>query len=431
MKKFTKIFTSVLIVLCLIPLSSCFIRDWFGGGKETLTVWCAGQDKEMITKMVDNFIKAKKPKVEKINVLVVEDDKTGLMLRSFYEGNNESNFSAEELTDLTNKKPATAGDVICMPHDQLGALVSKNYVSKITDDTHITDINKNTAPSVGAGKIGGVQYGFPSSFETHMLFYDTSIVTSGKEETLEGILSCVVPGGGFPFAMNFGDAYFSANWFFTYGCKLFGDSGEDASFCDFDSQNGIDAMTYVINNNEHFLNLYWIEETKKSATDQAIELFEAHKLGAYISGPWDANAITDALTFNYGCAKLPAVEGKAMKSFAGYKLYCVNEKSKDKNTSMDLAAWLTNTENQKTRFNKRSLIPVSSSLANDPSVVNSGKTAKALLEQGPYAIAMPSIPEIADFWKYTGPFTADCYNGLITTGQLPAKLGELAALIKK
>ena len=179
-------------------------------------------------------------------------------------------------------------------------------------------------------------------------------------------------------------------------------------------------MSYLIMNRDDFGNV---------ANDAAVELFREHKLGAYIGGPWDAGAVTEVLRGNYGCAALPVVSGRNMMSFAGFKLYCVNANTKNKTVAMDLAAWLTNPVNQKTRFQSRNLIPVSAELANDVDLAVS-TTANALMAQGPHAIAMPSIPEMSNFWTPTGEFTLACYNGEVGLSDLQIRLSELVAAIK-
>ncbi|MCL2664434.1 MAG: extracellular solute-binding protein, partial [Defluviitaleaceae bacterium] len=144
MKK--KITASIIIFLAVL-LVGCA-----GNKKEPLVVWCSQFDYEMISVMVESFKNAKKTDI-KIIVEICEDSET----REQIEGGNFA-------------------DVICIPHDQLGALADHGYLHPIANEKFFTEINKNTAPSVAAGRFGGVQYGFPSSFETHMLFYDKSIV---------------------------------------------------------------------------------------------------------------------------------------------------------------------------------------------------------------------------------------------------------------
>ena len=385
--------TLAIALLCAALLAGCN-----SGKNVTLTLWCAEMDKGIVTKMVSEFM-ATNPPVKDVLIEVCEDD----LARETFE-----------------KEPAAAADVICIPHDQLGALVSQGFLSEITAEKHLAAIKENAAPSIRAGQIENKQFGFPSSFETHMLFYDRSIISDSGAETLEGIVASAIPEGGVPFGMDFSNAYFTANWFYTYGCKLFGENGEDKDYCDFDSNGGIAAMTYLIENRANFGDLNG---------EAAVELFKEHKLGAFIGGPWDAAAITDALKGNYGCAELPNVEGKAMRSFAGFKLYCVNSDTKNKQAAMDLAAWLTNPDNQKTRFQERNLIPVALTLADDIDVAVS-TTAKAVMAQGANAIAMPSIPEMSNFWDPTGEFTLACFMGEIAIAELPAKLSELTATIK-
>ena len=382
-----------VIITCTVVLSGCN-----SGKQATLTVWCAQMDKEVVTTMVNGFL-ATKPAIKGINIEICEDDHA----REVFEDN-----------------PSAAADVICIPHDQLGALVSQGYLHEISEQRHVKEISENTTPSIRAGQIDSKQYGFPSSFETHMLFYDRSIISDSAAQTLEDIVTSAMPTGGIPFGMDFVNAYFTANWFYTYGCKLFGENGEDKNFCDFDSEAGIAAMTYLIENRNNFGN---------SDGNSAVELFKEHKLGAYVGGPWNAAAVTDALEGNYGCAKLPSVDGKEMQSFAGFKLYCVNANTKNKDVAMDLAAWLTNPDNQKMRFYERNLIPVALSLADDVDVAVS-TTAKAVIAQGTNAVAMPSIPEMSNFWEPTGDFTLACYMGEISVSELPEKLSELTAIIK-
>ena len=391
LKRITAVIT--VMTICLTLFSGCG-----GKGGSTLTVWCSEMDKGVVTEMVNAFLAANST-VKTIHVEVVEDD-----------------HARETFED----DPSAAADVICIPHDQLGALASRGLLHEITEEKYLTVIGENTAPSIKAGQIEGKQYGFPSSFETHMLFYDRSIISDSAAQTLEGIVSSAIPNGGTPFGMKFSDAYFTANWFFTYGCKLFGENGEDKDFCNFDSDAGIAAMTYLIENRESFGDM---------DGDAAIELFREHKLGAFIGGPWNAAAITEVLEGNYGCAKLPSVDGKEMQSFAGFKLYCVNSNTKNKQAAMDLAAWLTNPDNQKLRFVERKLIPVAMSLADDIDVAVS-TTAKAVMAQGVNAIAMPSIPEMSFFWDPTGDFTLACFMGEVPISELPARLTWLTTEIK-
>ena len=390
MKKILAAVTSIII--CAALISGCN-----SGKNVTLTVWCAEMDKKIITEMVNGFL-ATNPAIKGIEIEICEDDNT----RQTFEDDT-----------------AAAADVICIPHDQLGALVSQGYLLEITGDAHSKEIAGNTVPSVRAGQVEGKQYGFPSSFETHMLFYDKSVISDTAAQTLEGIIACDIPEDMIHFGMDFGNAYFTANWFYTYGCNLFGENGEDKDQCDFDSDAGIAAMSYLIDNRENFGDV---------TGDTVADLFREHKLGAYIGGPWNAAAITDALKGNYGCARLPDVAGKDMRSFAGFKLYCVNANTKNAKVAMDLAAWLTNPDNQKLRFQERNLIPVALSLADDIDVAVS-TTAKAVMAQGVNAVAMPSIPEMSNFWAPAGDFTLACFMGEISKSELPERLRELTAVI--
>jgi arabinogalactan oligomer/maltooligosaccharide transport system substrate-binding protein len=100
--------------------------------------------------------------------------------------------------------------------------------------------------------------------------------------------------------------------------------------------------------------------------DNQINLLETGTAVAAISGTWNANNIKDALGENYAATKLPtfsavlndgSLEQRQMVSFSGSKLIGVKSTSPNLSHAQAFADFLTNEENQVTRFTARGLGP--------------------------------------------------------------------------
>lgn len=129
-------------------------------------------------------------------------------------------------------------------------------------------------------------------------------------------------------------------------------------------------------------------------------------------------------------AKLPTINtgsaDKQMKSFAGYKLYCVKSNTQYPVAAMTLADFLTNEENQIKRFEMRQLLPTNKTAASNEKVT-SDATVAATLAQLEFGVAMPSVPKMSNFWTPTGAFTKDAFDGNIQAADMQAKLDSLVS----
>ncbi len=372
-----------------------------GGSKAIkLTVWGSADDQKMLTGMVNDFITSNSDKSYDISVRV----------------NGEDVAKDEALKDIE-----TAADVFAIANDQLGALVSADAVyenTKYADEVRST----RTESAITAASVGGKMYGYPSSSETYFLFYDKSKLTEDDVTSLEKILAKKQDSGTAPFAMDFGDAYFSSSFFMTAGCRVYGKDGQDSSSVDFNTEKGLEATKYLAS-----LKAQGAEDIPG---DSASSRFKAGKLASYISGSWKTESFKDALGDNFGVAKLPTIniggEDRNMVSFAGGKMYVVKSTTAHPLEAMALASYLTSQENQLKRYEQRALLPNNKELAQHEEILSNPAIA-AEIEQLKYSVATPAISQISKYWKPVEAFTKDAFDGKIAEKDMEQALNRLVS----
>ena len=88
---------------------------------------------------------------------------------------------------------------------------------------------------------------------------------------------------------------------------------------------------------------------------------------------------------------------------------------------MQLAEFLANEENQKLRFEVRSIAPTNLNLASDPTVLENEAVA-ALSLQTSYSTLQSSIPEMGNYWAPAEAFGNELLSGAITKDNAQEKL---------
>ena len=406
MLKFKKIIAVIAVISLTLTLTSC-------GGKtaqnntdtamQKLTVWGANDDQTMLGEMINDFKSKFTDFKNDIERKVTGEDKA----------------AEEALKDID-----AAADVFAISHDQLGSLVSAGAVYEISGEYKSKITEQCSENSVAAATYDGKLYGFPSSAETYLLYYDKSKLSAEDVKSLTTILKKDMGSNVYKFGMNFKEGYYGSSIFFTAGCTLFGKNGDDKTSCSFNNENGVKAAEFIKSlKSKNVLNC---------DENEALTQIKAGKLASYVTGPWKADAMKQALGDNYGVVKLPTAnitgDEAQMKSFAGYKIYVVNAKTKDPANAMKLAQHLTSEENQLKRFKSRELLPVNKNVARLDEV-NKDMTIKATLDQLNFAVPMPSIPQVSKYWTAFKSFTDDCFNGNIETKDIKSKLDAMVKQI--
>jgi arabinogalactan oligomer/maltooligosaccharide transport system substrate-binding protein len=368
-----------------------------------LTLWGSADDQALLKEQAAAFEKEHADKSYKVTVNVQDEDKAQQAI----------------LKDVD-----AAADVFCVPHDQLGALVEAGacYPNTVFADTVK---GSDDANAVQASTYKGTLYGYPRSVQSIFLFYNKSILSADDVKTMESMLQKAKAAGktcGWDMTNN----YDTAPLYFANGVKLFGDDGTDENGSTFNSAEALAVAKYIGG--------LKAQGVKNINDGDAEKLLKDGTLASQATGSWKAEAFKAALGDNYGVAKLPTINidgaDKQIISFAGYTLYLVNSHSKYPEASMQLADFLTNTDNQLKAFKVRGVVPANSKAAAD-STVTSDETVAAQLEQAKTSIPMPSLPQMTNFWSDSSmAYTRDIFEGKIKEADMQSKLNAWNDLLK-
>jgi arabinogalactan oligomer / maltooligosaccharide transport system substrate-binding protein len=373
-----------------------------------LTLWGAQNDQVMLKKMVDTFKKANPKKSYNIKIGVCGEDVA---------------------KDTILKDVDTAADVFAFASDQIAPLQSAGALMPITINTKKIKA-ANVAASVNAASVGGQLYAYPSSSDTYFLYYDKKFYKDSDVKSLETMMSKKLTNGATNFAMNLSNGWYIASFFYASGAQLFGSTGVDPTKCDFNSAKGLAAGKYII---DLVAQGAKFKDYGQNYDSSICQNFKERKLGAAVSGTWNAAAIQKALGNDYAATKLPTINlnGKAvnMGSFANFKLYGVNSHSKYAADAMALAEWLTNQGNQLVRFQTRSFAPTNVALSQHTQILNMNKAVGAVTKQGKYATLQPSIKQMNNYWTPAAALGTSVENGKTTAATIQSDLDKLVKQI--
>lgn len=369
------------------------------GETVSLTVWGPQEDQELLKQMCDAFAAANPDKTYEFTYGVV----------------SEADAQKEVLKDIS-----AAADVFAFASDQTATLVDAGALYRVTKNKDEI-VAENSASSISAASIDGELYGYPYVSDTYFMYYDKSKLTEDDVKSIEGIMSKDIEGVTTNFAFDTDNGWYQSGFFFGAGCKLFGDDGTDPTQCDFNNERG-----YMVG--EYLIDLVANPKYGANYDDSLVKAgFADGTLAAAVSGTWNAGEIQASLGDNYAATKLPEFtlsngETVQMGSMANFKIMGVNSETKNPLDAMALAEWLTNKDNQKTRFEVRSYAPTNNELANDTDTMNSNIAVGALALQAQYATVQTSISQCQNFWTPAEAFGQEIIAGTCTKDNLQEKL---------
>ena len=374
--------------------------DSTGSGEAVnLTVWGPQEDQELLKQMCDAFAAANPDKTYTFTYGVV----------------SEADAQKEVIKDIS-----AAADVFAFASDQTAILVDSGALYRVTKnkDQIVAD---NSEASISAASVDGELYGYPYVSDTYFMYYDKSKLSEDDVKSIEGIMNKDIEGVTTNFAFNTDDGWYQSGFFFGAGCKLFGEDGTDPTQCDFNNERG-----YMVG--EYLIDLVANPKYGANFDDSLVKSgFADGTLAAAVSGTWNAGEIQASLGDNYAATKLPEFtlsngETVQMGSMANFKIMGVNSETKNPLDAMALAEWLTNKDNQKTRFEVRSYAPTNVELANDTDTMNSNIAVGALAQQAQYATVQTSISQCQNFWTPAEAFGQEIIAGTCTKDNLQEKL---------
>ena len=371
-----------------------------GSGEDVnLTVWGPQEDQELLKQMCDAFAAANPDKTYTFTYGVV----------------SEADAQKEVIKDIS-----AAADVFAFASDQTAILVDSGALYRVTKnkDQIVAD---NSEASISAASVDGELYGYPYVSDTYFMYYDKSKLSEDDVKSIEGIMNKDIEGVTTNFAFNTDDGWYQSGFFFGAGCKLFGDDGTDPTQCDFNNERG-----YMVG--EYLIDLVANPKYGANFDDSLVKAgFAEGTLAAAVSGTWNAGEIQASLGDNYAATKLPEFtlsngETVQMGSMANFKIMGVNSETKNPLDAMALAEWLTNKDNQKTRFEVRSYAPTNVELANDTDTMNSNIAVGALAQQAQYSTVQTSISQCQNYWTPAEAFGQEIIAGTCTKDNLQQKL---------
>ncbi len=358
-----------------------------GCGKErpqvSLSIWTSAEEHEIMKEMIEKF-KEKYKQDAQFEITISEED--------------EKTCRDTVLTD-----PAGAADIYTFASDQFDDLTRAKALLPITDNAKqiIADNGGADSAAIQSSSKDGTLYAYPMvASNGYFMYYNSAYFTEKDVASFDTMLDIAAKNGK-KVAMDYTSGWYIYSFFKGAGLDVEMNEDGVTNSCNWNDKTttytGTDVAEAMLSIAKHsgFINCT-DENFLKGVNDGTII--------AGINGAWNASAIEKAYKENYNAAKLPTytLAGKQvqMHSFAGYKLMGINSATDNPQWAMRLASWLTNEENQTTRFRKRGEGP-SNIKAAASKEVQASPAIKALGEQSAYS----HLQHVAEtFWTPTFKF---------------------------
>lgn len=351
-----------------------------------ITVWGAEEDEELLRQIFSEFEEEYRGQAD----FVIN-----------YQPQSESHCMDALMADLEN-----GADVFAFADDQLNVLVAAGALDPVEDATLVRD--SNIPEAVVAASVNDTIYALPLTADNgYFLYYNKDYFSNEDIQSLDRILD-ICAEHNCHFSMDWSSGWYIYSLFGNTGLTVGLNDDGITNYCDWNAVEGnikgIDVAQSMTAIAQHpgFV-----------STDDAgfLEGVQNGSIIAGVNGVWNAVAIEKIWGNHFGAAKLPSYtcggQQVQMASFSGYKLIGVNAYSKQRKWASKLAAWITNEENQKLRFQMRGQGPSNCNAAASKEVQNSPAIA-ALLEQSEFSY----LQRIGGkFWEPVTKFTTEILSG--------------------
>lgn len=375
------------------------VTEGSDSGKITLKVWAPQADQNPSDEYPNGIV----PYLcEKFNEEHPEWDITfdyGVM--------SEGDAAKEALKDLDQ-----AADVYMYANDQIPTLVEAGAIAKLGGQV-VENIKSNNSESmVGSVTYNDGIYGIPYTPNTYFLYYDKSKYSDDEVKNLDTMMAKDLGDGVLNISYKINDSWYLPAFFYAAGGQLFGLDGTDNDAgTTFGDHPEVTEYLVKLNSNSKF----FCEAA--NADGASLSKFKEGRLGAYVSGSWDAEVIKEYLGDNFGVTKLPTItlngQEKQLKSFAGSKAVGVNPTCKNMEQAVALATYLGGEESQKLHFEVRGYTPTWKSVTELPEVKADLVAAAQTLEINEASITQPMVKKMDDFWT-----PAEALGKTITQGDV-------------
>lgn len=369
----------IMVIFLAVAVSGCGAER----ANVSLSIWTSADEQEIMKEMIESFQEHYEKEAQFEITISEEDEKT--------------------CRDTVLADPAGAADLYSFASDQFDNLQRENALLPITDNTEqiISDNGGPDSAAVLSSSKDGTLYAYPMvASNGYFMYYNTAYFTENDITSFDRMLDIAAENGK-KVAMDFTSGWYIYSFFKGAGLDVEMNEDRVTNSCNWNdrssSYTGVDVANAMlaIAGHDGFLN----------CTDENfVNGVKDGTIIAGINGAWNSGNVEEAFKENYNAAKLPtftlAGNQVQMHSFAGYKLLGINAHTKNPEWAMRLAAWLTNEENQLTRFRKRGEGP-SNVKAAASEEVQAAPAIKALSEQSAYS----HLQNVAEtFWTPTFKF---------------------------
>lgn len=371
-----------------------------------IKVWGSQEDQEMLKGMIESF-KEDHPEA------------AGWTIET-------SVVSSADAKGEILKDPSVGADVFEFASDQLVELKDAGVLYRITKNKDEIVAN-NEENAVASGTVDEELYGYPSTSNSFFMYYDKSKYTEEEVKSLDAMLAKDLGDSVTNFSMDLDNGWYTSSFFFGVGCTLFGEDGMDPTQCDFNNEKGLLAGDLILD---------LTQNPKVKNQDDALLLaaFKDKKLGASVTGTWNAAAIEEYLGDDFGVTTMPSMtlsDGSELNpsTIVNYNLFGVNAQTKFPAEAMLFAEYLTSEKCQKTRFEVRNSSPTNVNLINDTELLASNPAVATLSEQVKTSTIQPSISQMGNFWGPMEAFGQDCIAKAVTKDNMQQKLDDMVSNI--
>jgi arabinogalactan oligomer/maltooligosaccharide transport system substrate-binding protein len=348
-------------------------------GTVQLTFWCDTDELEMYQQMIDSFI---------------EEHKGEAAIEVEYGTVSVADCKDSLLSDVNN-----GADVFSLADDQVLTLVASGVLDPVADQEDVK--NRNQEGAVDAATVDGQVYAYPITADNgYFLYYDKQYFSDSDVETLDRILE-ICEENGKTFAMDWSSGWYLYSFFGNTGLELGLHDDGLTNYCNWNSTEnsvrGVDVAQAMLD--------IAASPAFSNRSDAAAAAQEGSAI-AFVSGVWDIANVKAVYGDNYGACKLPtytcAGQQIQMASFTGYRLMGVNSYSENKDWAEKLADYLTNEENQQTRFEWLECGPANLNVAASEAIQQIPALA-AVLDQSQYG----QLQEVGSaYWSPMAEFGA-------------------------
>ena len=370
MKKFLAMVLALTLALTMV--GSCALAE-----DVTLKVWVGDNaDIEWINGVIDAYKAAHPDNNYTIDVNIVS------------EGDCKSTVLAD---------PEAAADVFTFADDQFNDLYAAGALQQVMIDAdEIIAANGGAdATVVLAASKDGELYAYPATASNgYFMFYNKEYFTEEDVQSLDKMMEVAATAGkkvGFPVS----NGWYLYSFFQGAGLEMHINEDGITNSCNW---NATDTAITGVQVAEAILAICANPGFTNADSDPFVTGVKDGSIIAGVSGTWNANVAAEAWGENYAACKLPTytVAGQQvqMGSFAGFKLVGVNPFSENVGEAMMFAEFMTNYENQMSRFEIRSEGPSNVEAASSE-IVKSAPAIAALAAQAAYA----DVQRVADnYW---------------------------------